>query len=211
MSIRTVSSYFAISNFPYIKMRKINFNLILTYLILRYIILIEEDYKGSGRVKKRLLVVFILCLILISCDKREELFSKTQKRNGLIYITNEKKPYTGILLKYYKNGQIKEKLNFEQGKYHGENISYYEDGQIKEKFNFEHDQLDGEMISYYKNGQVEARFNFKQGKQDGENFSYYKNGQVEMKLDFKQNQLDGKMISYYENGQIKDEINWQEW
>lgn len=192
-------------------MRKIKINLTLTYSKLRYIILIEKDYKGSEKVKKRLLVVFILCLILISCEKREELFSNTQKKDGLIYITNEGKPYTGILVTHYKNGQIREKLNFKQGKYDGKNFSYYENGQIKEKFNFKDDMLDGEVISYYEDGQIEAKFNFKQGKQEGENFSFYKNGQIEMKLDFKKGQLDGKMISYYEDGKIRDEINWQEW
>lgn len=46
VSIRTVSSYFAIlKNLPYIKISKIKINLVLTYLKLRYIILIEKDYK----------------------------------------------------------------------------------------------------------------------------------------------------------------------
>lgn len=52
-SIRIVSSYFAILKIlPYIKISKIKINLVLTYLKLRYIILIEKDYKEVTDWKK---------------------------------------------------------------------------------------------------------------------------------------------------------------
>ena len=52
------------------------------------------------------------------------------------------KPYTGVFLFNYENGQLKKIENFKDGKRQGESIEYYQSGEIKEIKNYK----DGVLI-----------------------------------------------------------------
>ncbi|MCS5423083.1 MULTISPECIES: hypothetical protein [Psychrilyobacter] len=53
-------------------------------------------------------------------------------KNGVYYEINKETPYTGKVIGYYENGQIRAKSNWKDGKRNGEGIYYYENGQIKD-------------------------------------------------------------------------------
>ena len=57
--------------------------------------------------KKIALILIMILLTLTSCGKeRIEDMSKLEIRNGKNYLIGEDKPYTGTLIKKYKNGTI---------------------------------------------------------------------------------------------------------
>ena len=95
---------------------------------------------------KKLLSLFVLFVFFVSVNmktltkERVELKFRLQRRDGIIYIMNEEEPYTGVLVDYYKNGQIKIKGNYKAGKPDGEFVSYYENGEIKLKEYYKYDK-----------------------------------------------------------------------
>ena len=143
---------------------------------------------------KKLLI--LLFTILISFNSYG-LFVKTvcvetdaQDRDGVIYLPNKTKPFTGKNLCKYENGQNKSKGKIKDGKHDGKSTSWYENGQIKGEANYKDDKKDGKETLWYENGQIEAEGNWKDGELDGKSTWWYKNGQKKHEVNFK----DGKRV-----------------
>ena len=149
---------------------------------------------------KVILTFFVLFLfpILISCNSYSGSSDKTVCvdtdaliRNGIIYLPNETKPFTGNNLCKYENGQIKSEGNYKDGKPDGKVTGWFENGQIQTVLNLKDGKLDGKVIDWYENGQIEAEGNYKDGKLDGKATYWHENGKIKGKVTFK----DGKCIS----------------
>lgn len=57
--------------------------------------------------KNKLAAVF-LTIFLFGCGGPKEVdISKKQEKNGIVYVENEKKPFTGKIISKYENGQMK--------------------------------------------------------------------------------------------------------
>ena len=87
---------------------------------------------------KTFLILFVLFLSSISLNSNAGMFDKTvcletdaQIREGLIYLPNKNKPFTGNILCEYENGQTKIKGEVEDGLIDGNLFLYYENGQKK--------------------------------------------------------------------------------
>lgn len=116
---------------------------------------------------KKLLLI-LAAFSIIGCSLSEVDISKKQKRNGIVYIVNEEKTYSGIITGKYENGKLKIKEAFKDGKYNGEQFTYYDNGQIQSKATFENGVAVGTFYEYYKNGAVAYTGNFLNGKREGE-------------------------------------------
>ena len=122
---------------------------------------------------KILLTLFVLFLfpILISCNSYSGSSDKTVCvdtdaliRNGIIYLPNETKPFTGNNLCKYENGQIKSEGNYTDGKPDGKVIDWYENGQIEAEVNYKDGKLDGKATYWHENGKIKGKVTFKDGK-----------------------------------------------
>ena len=81
--------------------------------------------------KKLLLLIFSIILLSSCYDKEREIdISKKQERNGIVYIINESKPYSGKILRKYDNGQILLLMSYKNGKLDGKYVHFYRNGQI---------------------------------------------------------------------------------
>ena len=74
-------------------------------------------------------------------------------RNNVVYEVNKEIPFTGKIVSYHKNGQLKTEMTIKNGK------------------------LDGKYTQWYENGQLQYENTFKDGKQDGKETQWYENGQ----------------------------------
>jgi len=63
--------------------------------------------------KKLLPIIFIL--ILSSCSKEVPL-EQTVERNGITYEVNSEESFTGTTVQFHKNGQLRSKTNYKDGK-----------------------------------------------------------------------------------------------
>ena len=122
---------------------------------------------------KKTLIILVLFLfpILISfnsyggsSDKTVCVETDAQKRNGIIYLPNETKPFTGNNLCKYENGQIKSEGNYKDGKPDGKVIDWYENGQIEAEGNYKDGKLDGKVTYWHENGKIKGKVTFKDGK-----------------------------------------------
>ena len=94
---------------------------------------------------KKILLLFLLLLSIISCGKKEVLFSELQHRkDGLYYEKNQSKPFSGIVLTKYEDGQIEEKAQMVKGIFHGEFSLYAENGDLRIKGKYINGFLDDE-------------------------------------------------------------------
>ena len=167
---------------------------------------------------KILLTFFVLFLfpILISCNSYSGSSDKTVCvdtdaliRNGIIYLPNETKPFTGNNLCKYENGQIKSEGNYTDGKPDGKVIDWYENGQIEAEGNYKDGKPDGKVTGWFENGQIQTVLNLKDGKLDGKVIDWYENGQIEAEENYKDGKLDGKATYWHENGKIKGKVTFK--
>ena len=88
-----------------------------------------------------------------------------QKRNdGLVYLPNETKPFTGMFVDWHPNGQKKEEVNYIDGKEDGKYTQWYENGTKWIEQYYKDGKKDGNSILWFKNGQKRKESNYIDGK-----------------------------------------------
>ena len=128
--------------------------------------------------------------------------SELNFRNGTYYPINSDKPYSGKIVSYYENGQLKSSTGLKNGELDGLCENYYENGQLESSSTYKDGKLDGLMELFKINGKLNLLINFKEGKEDGEYKSYYENGQLQQSVRYKNGEYHGLKVGYYENGQL---------
>jgi len=176
---------------------------------------------------KKLLI--LLFSTLISFNSYGGFFDKTicvetdsQLRDGVIYLPNKTKPFSGKNLCKYENGQSKSKGKVKDGKKNELWTEWEENGQIKLERTYNFDQIVREKnyqngveindtsFSFNEKGQLEIKGHYKEGNLVGETKYLYKWGRIEKESNF----TFGNLIShteffYYANGQRQSENNFK--
>ena len=129
---------------------------------------------------KRLLLIVLPLLLIVGCSSDPIDGSTLIGKDGLKYAPASDKPYSGVAVEYYENGQ-----KMEEGT--------YKDG-----------ELDGLWTRWYENGQKQWKGTFKDGKEDGKYTRWYENGQKEREGTYKDGGHDGKYTEWNEDGQKKE-------
>ena len=70
----------------------------------------------------------------------------------------------GLRSWWYKNGQIKQEVNFKDGKEDGKYTWWDENGRIRAKVNYKNGKKDGKATWLFENGQIDWELNYKDGK-----------------------------------------------
>ena len=187
---------------------------------------------------KKILLLLILSLGLIGnsyaqiCNED----SNVQKRNGVVFLPNKIKPFSGQNLCIYDNEQYKVKGEFTEGLKDG-NWTYWAKSGIKKTeeiyrlgtiqaitiFSSSHYQKletiifadDGKsefkktIWDYYPNGNISEEKNFQWGEMHGFNLIFYEGGQIREKGEFFNGDEIGIHYSWYENGQKEYEAEFQ--
>ena len=131
--------------------------------------------------------------------------NQLEYRNGLWCF--EEKPFTGLFISRYRNGQIKIKANYKDGKGHGLRSTWYENGQKKEDSNWK----DGKIWSAFQwkpNGEKCPETNVIDG--NGIQVFYNENGGKVVEENLKDGKWHGLRSTWYENGQKKEELKFKE-
>ena len=179
---------------------------------------------------KKLLILLFSVMISFNSYGLFGLFEKTvcvetdsQERDGVIYLLNKTKPFSGKNLCKYENGQNKSKGIIKDGKWNGKATYWYKKGQIKFERTYKFGQIEreknyqnGELIGlthyqYNENGQIEKVEYYKDNQLSGETeYIYFVNGQMGSEVNYKDGKLDGKQTYWSENGQIQIENNYKD-
>ena len=105
----------------------------------------------------------ILCLLILSSYSHSEEISLDQlvEKDGIYYEVNSNTPFTGSVMEYYENGQLKSRENFKDGKEEGLSEYFYENGELEFGGNLKEGKEDGLWEIFYENGQLKSRENYK--------------------------------------------------
>ncbi len=88
----------------------------------------------------------------------------------------------GEQLTYFENGQLTEKIIYNNGKKQGRRVVYSEEGVLIKEFTYEQDQLHGVTKYYNMDGTLKIEGNYKRDRKNGI-WNYYDNGKLtEQKL-----------------------------
>jgi len=110
----------------------------------------------------------------------------------------------GIWKHYFPNGNLQNKLTFENNRPNGYAIMYHENGKISEEGNWKNNRWVGPYKLYYDNGQVQQAFNFNEsGKREGKQQYLDENGKVMIEGDWKEGREDGVITEYWPDGSLK--------
>ncbi len=170
---------------------------------------------------KKLTSIIILSFISITITSSGEKVVENSELNfrknlnskftGKYYLINSDIPYSGKVVSYHENGQIKKSETYKNGNPHGPYKSYYENGQLWQSGNKDkRGRIHGSYKRYYENGQLECSVNIKNFKKVGLSEIYYENGQLKSSCNYKDGELDGLFERYDKNGQLKSSQNYKD-
>ena len=156
-------------------------------------------------------IIFILTSFSIFAE-REVSYENLgyYEENELVYVIDEKKPFTGIGKDYYEDKSLRLVAPYLNGKLEGIVKEYYPSGKLKAEENYIDGQVNGKVITYYENGNIEYEQNYKDGNLEGLTKTYYESGKLNLELNYKNDLLDGLSKGYYENGQLRIEENYKD-
>ena len=91
-------------------------------------------------------------------------------------LKKDKEVYDGLVIWYYENGNIFQKVNYINGYLNGRRLVYFEEGGLKVKLNYERGRKNGLSKEYYKDGRLKAQGNYRENKKVGTWKRYYYDG-----------------------------------
>ena len=111
------------------------------------------------------LFLTILCLVLLSSYFYSEEISsdKIVMRGGIVYEINSTIPFSGTVLVFRDDGQLKNRENYRDGVRDGLLENFHENGQLSGKGYMKKGKPEGLMETFYKNGRLHSRSNHKEG------------------------------------------------
>ena len=156
-------------------------------------------------------IIFILTSFSIFAE-REVSYENLgyYEENELVYVIDEKEPFTGIGKDYYEDKSLRLVAPYLNGKLEGIVKEYYPSGKLKAEENYIDGQVNGKVITYYENGNIKYEQNYKDGNLEGLTKTYYESGKLNLELNYKNDLLDGLSKGYYENGQLSAQENYKE-
>ena len=121
---------------------------------------------------------------------------------------------------FYNSGELKEEVNYLNGKINGQSIGFYKSGSKSYVFNYEEGVLQGISDTYFENGKLKSSCAFHNGKKNGEEVKYNQEKKFDvdeisyfveykkLKRFYNSGLLDGLETGFYPNGRIKYTQNW---
>jgi len=131
-------------------------------------------------------------------------WQETTKENAVYYRIPPHKKGKGYWFQdFYMSGKkqmeglsLKKDVEF----YDGLVIWYYENGNVFQKVNFLNGYLIGERLIFYKNGNLKEKLFYKRGRKNGEGKEYYPDGRLKAQGTYLNNKKVGTWKRFYYDG-----------
>ncbi len=150
-------------------------------------------------------IISILCMsvFLVSCSEEREV-TTLQDRNGLMYQSNQEKPFNGTFVEYSVYGQEKKRAeeNYKNGKKDGLSILWTRTGEKASEAIYKDGKQNGRETVWYKNGQKAAEGSYQDDKRNGLWTEWYTNGLKWKEGHYKNGKKDGLWTAWDEVGGI---------
>lgn len=108
----------------------------------------------------------------------------------------------GLLVKYYPDGKMAEKLFYKNDLKNGEYLKYYPDGTLSLRTNYTNDKLNGKFEAFYDNGKAEIIGQYKYNLREGQWIIFNKDGNQRFKTIYESGIPDNSKMDIYESEYI---------
>jgi antitoxin component YwqK of YwqJK toxin-antitoxin module len=130
------------------------------------------------------------------------LYEKYYRNGQLMEKINYKNDVLdGLFQQWHKNGQLWVKCYYKNGKLNGLLEKWYDNGQLSGKRNYDDNILNGLYEEWYVNGKLSIKCHYKDGLKNGLYEEWYDNGQLWMKCFYKNENINGLFESWYDDGE----------
>lgn len=151
---------------------------------------------------KKIFLLFIYTpFVLFSQINNSEL----EKKEGILYKKGEEKPFTGISITYYENGNRETTVEFKNGVLNGEMEHWYLTGEKQVHGKMHNGTKNGLWVSWFPNGNLKKKGKYKDNIENGTFSWYYENGNLKKKGKYKNGVSNGKWTWYFNNGNKESE------
>jgi len=117
-------------------------------------------------------------------------------------VCHKGKPFSGVSVTYYSNGQLASQIDYLHGKKHGFYRKWYEDGQLSFESQYVEGKQDGMTYSWWKNGNKRSASTFSKGMPNGKQQQWYVTG-VKFKLfNLVNGREEGRQQAWRRNGKL---------
>ena len=89
----------------------------------------------------------------------------------------------GSKKRYYKNGQVREKMTYKDGKIEGDKKKYYESGKVQSEIPYKNGKIEGEGKMFYENGEIRYISTYRSSREVNRK-SFDENGKLKFDKDY---------------------------
>ena len=144
--------------------------------------------------KKLMLLIF--SLIFVSYVSAQEFVEK----RGKLYKDN--KPFTGVVVEKYDNGNLKAEKSYLKGLLDGTSTFYYENGLKKEQRSYKKGHKDGTWVTWNEDQVKTGEAGYKNGLKHGYWYLWDKEGNKRYELYYVMGEKQGDWIMWDESGNV---------
>ncbi|MEI6336521.1 MAG: toxin-antitoxin system YwqK family antitoxin [Methylococcaceae bacterium] len=168
---------------------------------------------------KNKLGVLVVVLLITACSNNSFLTKKEandsithqiELKNGIAYLPDDDKPFTGIFEENYYGTHKERETNFINGKKNGPSTWWYQNGRKWIQVTYVNEKRQGLFTTWYENGNKWIEENYLDGKKDGLAVMWYQNGQKRYEIIYKQGKKNGAALWWDKNGQVERKENFQD-
>lgn len=124
-------------------------------------------------------------------------------RQGRLTRTNETRPFTGVLVERFPNGNLKSRSSIVAGLLEGVSEGWYENTQRQIKEHFKAGVSDGSRTTWHENGALMSQTLIRHGEHHGTFRRWHENGQLAESVEMNRGHPEGISVAYYPSGYLK--------
>jgi len=106
----------------------------------------------------------------------QDFYISGKKQMEGLSLKKDKEFYDGLVIWYYENGTIFQKVNYLNGYLYGKRLIYYENGNLKESLFYERGRKNKQGKEYYPDGRLKAQGKYLNDKKVGNWKRFYYDG-----------------------------------
>lgn len=134
--------------------------------------------------------------------ERELLLSLVSRSNDMMFASGAVDPFTGAVVEYYQNGQLKSKTQVIAGKLHGVSYGYFTNGQMQVEEFFTNGVSHGVRKKWHMDGQLLSQGEIIGGQFHGPFRKYHPNGKLAQEVMLSNGIPHGISRSWDTNGTV---------
>lgn len=170
--------------------------------------------------KQTSILLLVVLFLAISCDNSSDMVAEIEsaieipqrivtKEDSLLLkdrqgkLHYEGRPYSGYIIEYFANKNIRSKKGFNNGLLEGNSILYFPNGNQESKRPYKNGEKHGEHFGWYKDGQMKFHYNFVKGLSEGNHKDWYPDGNLFKDFNYKKGKPFGAQKVWRKDGKIR--------